>query len=87
MACSQPSRIDTASPTTGYLINAVDGPKLVVGDAVSTRLGWEQAMPQPLPVSARAEAEASADRLRRFAAAHPQVEFFLGHQSRTDQTD
>jgi len=73
--------------STGYLINAVDGPKLVVGDAVSIRLGWEQAMRQPLPASARADAEASADRLRRFAAAHPQVEVFLGHQSRTEQTD
>jgi N-acyl homoserine lactone hydrolase len=30
--------------STAYLINATDGPKLVVGDAVSTRLGWDQAM-------------------------------------------
>jgi N-acyl homoserine lactone hydrolase len=73
--------------STGYLINAVDGPKLVVGDAVSTRLGWEQAMPQPLPAAARADAESSADRLRRFAAAHPQIEVFLGHQPRTGQGD
>lgn len=73
--------------STAYLINATDGPKLVVGDAVSTRLGWEQAMPQPVPAAARADAEASAEALRRFAAAHPNVEVFLGHQSRTGQAE
>lgn len=73
--------------STAYLINAVDGPKLIVGDAVSTRLGWEQAMPQPVPAAAKAEAEASADALRRFAADHPAVEVFLGHQSRTGQAE
>ena len=73
--------------STAYLVNAVDGPKLIVGDAVSTRLGWDDAMPQPAPASARADAEASAERLRRFAAAHPEIEVFLGHQSRTGQTE
>lgn len=73
--------------STGYLINATDGPKLVVGDAVHTRLGWDEAMPQPLPATARASAELTADRLRRWAAAHPQVEVFLGHQSRAGQID
>ena len=73
--------------STAYLINTVNGPKLVVGDAVSTRLGWEQQMPQPVAPSARADAEASAERLRGFAAAHPNVEVFLGHQSRTGQDE
>ena len=73
--------------STAYLVNAVDGPKLVVGDAASTRLNWEAGMPQPVPAGARAAAEASADRLRRFAAAHPGVEVFLGHQSRTGQME
>lgn len=73
--------------STAYLINAIDGPKLVVGDAVSTRLGWEAGMPQPVPADARASAELSADRLRRFAAAHPEIEVFLGHQSRTGQAE
>lgn len=73
--------------STAYLVNAVDGPKLVVGDAVSTRLGWEDGMPQPVVAAARAAAERSADRLRRFAAAHPTVEVFLGHQSRTGQAE
>lgn len=73
--------------STAYLVNAVDGPKLVVGDAVSTRLGWEQHMPQPVAAAARADAEASAERLRSFAAAHPAVTVFLGHQSRTGQAE
>ena len=73
--------------STAYLVNAVDGPKLVVGDAVSTRLGWEDGMPQPVPAALRADAEASATRLRRFASDHPGVEVFLGHQSRTGQPE
>lgn len=73
--------------STGYLINAVDGPRLVVGDAVQTRLGWEQGMPQPLSGEAQAEAQRTLDALRAFVAAHPQVEIFLGHQSRTGQAD
>ena len=43
-----------AAWTTAYLVMAVDGPKLVVGDAVQTRLGWDEAMPQPLAPTARA---------------------------------
>ncbi|KQS56533.1 MBL fold metallo-hydrolase [Brevundimonas sp. Leaf363] len=66
--------------STAYLVNAVDGPKLVTGDATSTRLNW-QGLPQPLSAAARTQADASADRLRRFAAAHPTIEVFLGHQS------
>lgn len=73
--------------STAYLINAVDGPKLVLGDAVSTRLGWEQQMPQPVAAGARADTEASAERLRRFAADNPAVTVFLGHQSRTGQAE
>ena len=73
--------------STAYLINTIEGPKLVVGDAVSTRLGWEEAMPQPVPADARANAEASSAALRRFAADHPEIEVFLGHQSRTGQAE
>ncbi len=73
--------------STAYLVMATDGPKLVVGDAVHTRLGWEGGLPQPLPAHARAKAEASSERLRRLAAAHPEMEVFLGHQSRTGQAE
>lgn len=73
--------------STAYLVNAIDGPKLVVGDAASTRLNWDEAMPQPVADSVRDDAGRSADRLRRFSADHPEVEIFLGHQSRGDQID
>lgn len=73
--------------STAYLVNAVDGPKLVIGDAAHTRLGWEQAMPQPVAAAARFNAATSFGRLRRFADAHPEVEVFLGHQSRTGQVE
>jgi N-acyl homoserine lactone hydrolase len=73
--------------STAYLINATGGPKLVVGDAASTRLNWHDAMPQPVPAAARAAAELSADRLRRFAAEHAAIEVFLGHQSREGQRE
>ncbi|MDP3802511.1 MBL fold metallo-hydrolase [Brevundimonas sp.] len=73
--------------STAYLVNATDGPKLIVGDAAHTRLGWEQAMPQPVAPGARVDAATSFERLRRFAAAHPEVEIFLGHQSRTGQAE
>lgn len=66
--------------STAYLVNAVDGPKLITGDVTSTRLNW-RGLPQPVPADARATADDSADRLRRFAAAHPSVEVFLGHQT------
>lgn len=73
--------------STAYLVNAVDGPKLVIGDAAHTRLGWEQAMPQPVAAAARFNAATSFERLRRFADGHPEVEVFLGHQSRTGQAE
>ena len=73
--------------STSYLVNTINGPKLVVGDAVSTRLGWDEAMPQPVPAQAEADAERSAERLRGFVAAHPAVEVFLGHQSRAGQAE
>lgn len=71
-----------------YLINSTDGPKLIVGDAISTRLNWEHGMPQPLTsAQARADAERSAERLRAFAAEHPEIEVFLGHQSLPGQDE
>lgn len=73
--------------STAYLVNATGGPKLVAGDAVSTRLGWDDAMPQPVPAESRADAEASAGALRRFVAEHPGIEVFLGHQSRDGQAE
>lgn len=66
--------------STAYLVNAVDGPKLVTGDAAQIRVAWEQALPQPLPPPAKAQAERSAQQLRRLVADHPRMQVFLGHQ-------
>ncbi len=66
--------------STAYLVNATDGPKLIVGDAASTDLVWEAGMPQPLPDEAQRRAERSRLQLRAFAAAHPRIKVFLGHQ-------
>ena len=73
--------------STSYLVNATDGPKLIIGDAASTRLTWEQGLPQPLPDDRRAQARTSYERLRRLADRHPAIEVFLGHQSRAGQSD
>lgn len=73
--------------STAYLVNSVEGPKLVIGDAAHTRLGWEQELPQPLSRAAATDAAQSVKRLREFAAEHPSVEVFLGHQSRTGQAE
>lgn len=73
--------------STAYLVNTTDGSKLIVGDAVSTRMGWEGSMPQPVPPEARVDAEASATSLRRFAEDHLEIEVFLGHQLRTGQAE
>lgn len=73
--------------STAYLVNSVEGPKLVIGDAAHTRLGWEDGLPQPLEGAAASDAAQSVERLRRFASDHPRVEVFLGHQSRTGQAE
>ena len=68
--------------STAYLVRTTDGPKLIIGDAVHTRIGWEQALPQAvIPGSDANLSTDSAARLRRFADRHPEVEVFLGHQS------
>ena len=67
--------------STAYLVRTTEGPKLIAGDAVHTRLGWEQALPQAVIPGFDADLSAdSAARLKRFAERHPEVEVFLGHQ-------
>lgn len=68
--------------STAYLVNAVDGPKLIVGDAAHTRLGW-RGIPQPLPKADAETAARSLAALKVFAAAHPEVQVLLGHQELT----
>lgn len=67
--------------STSYLVRTTAGPKLIIGDAVHTRLGWEQALPQAVIPGFDADLSAdSAARLKRFAERHPEIEVFLGHQ-------
>lgn len=67
--------------STAYLVRTTEGPKLIVGDAVHTRIGWEKALPQAAIPGFDAELSAdSAARLRCFADRHPEVEVLLGHQ-------
>lgn len=65
--------------STAYLVNATDGPKLIVGDAAHTRLGW-QGLLQPLPKADAEQAARSFAALKAFAIDHPQVQVLLGHQ-------
>ena len=74
--------------STSYLVRTTEGPKLIAGDAVHTRLGWEQALPQAVIPGFDADLSAdSAARLKRFAARHPEIEVFLGHQPLAGQED
>jgi len=74
--------------STSYLVRTTDGPKLIVGDAVHTRLGWEQALPQAAIPGFDGDLSAdSAARLKRFAERHPEVEVFLGHQPLAGQEE
>jgi glyoxylase-like metal-dependent hydrolase (beta-lactamase superfamily II) len=70
-----------SSGSTSYLVRTTEGPKLIVGDAVHTRLGWEQALPQAVIPGFDPDLSAdSFERLKQFAERHPEIEIFLGHQ-------
>lgn len=73
--------------STAYLVRAVDGVKLVTGDAVQINIAWDQNLPQPLSGHATAQAEASLSMLKSLMEAHPDIELFLGHQSRSGQAE
>ena len=74
--------------STSYLVRTIEGPKLIVGDAVHTRLGWERALPQAVIPGFDIDLSAdSAARLKRFVERHPEVEVFLGHQPLEGQGD
>ena len=73
--------------STSYLVRTTEGSKLIVGDAVHTRLGWETEAPQAvIPGFDDGLASETTVRLRRFAARHPEVEVFLGHQPLAGQS-
>jgi N-acyl homoserine lactone hydrolase len=65
--------------STAYLVNAVDGPVLITGDAAHTQLGWVHGIPGLGPDRDRARDMTSLDHLRQFAETHPQLRVWLGH--------
>ena len=73
--------------STAYLVRAIDGPKLVTGDAAQIGIAWDQDLPQPLSDEATAQAEISLSMLKRLVADHPEIEVFLGHQSLPGQAE
>lgn len=67
--------------STSYPVGTTERSKLIVGDAVHTRTGWETGAPQAVsPGFDDGLASETAVRLRRFAARHPEVEVFLGRK-------
>jgi N-acyl homoserine lactone hydrolase len=66
--------------STAYLVRTPKGPVLLVGDASHTRWGWEHDVEPGTFTADAPRGVASFQKLRAFAAAHPQVEVKLGHQ-------
>jgi glyoxylase-like metal-dependent hydrolase (beta-lactamase superfamily II) len=63
-----------------WLVNAVDGPALFVGDTSHTRWGWDHGVP-PGKFTEDHELNAEAlDRLRQFVQRHPQTKVYVGHE-------
>lgn len=63
-----------------YIFNGRGGPALIVGDAISMRSALELGIGPGTYTSDPETAKASADRLRAFAAAYPQIRLLTGHE-------
>jgi len=68
--------------SVAYLVNSTAGPQLIVGDTIRTKLEWTHSlMPTWYAEGTAAEVEKSAELLREFVAAHPEVIVHPGHQN------
>jgi len=65
---------------TSYLARTTTGPVLLTGDTSHTRWGWENGVEPGTYSYDREQAAASFQKLRAFAAAHPNIEVRVGHQ-------
>ena len=66
--------------SVAFLVRAIDGPKLLVGDTCHTRWGWDNEV-EPGTYTSDHRSNARALRwLRAFAARHPELAVHLGHQ-------
>jgi hypothetical protein len=63
------------------LVRTTRGPVLLVGDTCHTAWGWENGVEPGSFTSDHEENAKNLERLRRFVAAHPEIEVHLGHQS------
>lgn len=66
--------------STAYLVRTTTGPVLLTGDASHTRWGWEHDVEPGSFSEDRPKSAESLAAMRKFAAAHPEVEVRLGHQ-------
>jgi len=68
------------SGSMAYVVRAVDGNHLIAGDCSHTAWGWENDVEPGSFNTDGAQAARSLAQLRRFAAAHPNLNVHLGHQ-------
>jgi glyoxylase-like metal-dependent hydrolase (beta-lactamase superfamily II) len=68
-----------SSGHVSYLVNAISGPVLLLGDASHTKWGFEHNV-APGKVIDATQARATLERLRVFAARYPAVRLVFGHE-------
>jgi glyoxylase-like metal-dependent hydrolase (beta-lactamase superfamily II) len=66
--------------STAFVVRTPGGSKLLVGDASHTRWGWENGVEPGTFSYDGPTSAASLAKLRALAAAHPDLEVYLGHQ-------
>ncbi|MFT4570394.1 MAG: N-acyl homoserine lactone hydrolase [Hyphomicrobiaceae bacterium] len=66
--------------STAFLVRTTEGAKLLVGDGSHTAFGWENGVESGTFSHDGPRSVESLSQLRRFAAAHPDVEVHIGHQ-------
>lgn len=66
--------------STAYLVRTPAGPVLLTGDGCHTRWGWEHDVEPGTFTADGPRSVQSFQKLRAFAAAHPEVQVRLGHQ-------
>jgi len=66
-----------------FVINAAEGPQLIVGDTCHTRWGWEQNVTPGAFTEDHPQNQKSLDFLKSLAQSIPGMQVHLGHQSAT----
>jgi len=67
-----------------FIVNSTEGPQLIIGDTVRTKLEWTHSLkPTWFAEGTEEEVAKSASQLRQLAASHPEITVHPGHQSLT----